>query len=193
MPEFLKCDADDCDHMETVEAISADLIDKPCPKCGANLLTEADCAVWLAYVRPGIEFATAVGLMIDRQPETDQALLRIGLHENTLTTTVVPEAATAKGLGIPDNVTGIRLCKMKGESLILCKPTMFERGAVAVDTVFRRAAICGAVGPLGATGDFWADLMTDDGSWVETFALSRDAWNSIKNHWARTTIDGGEE
>ncbi|MEH7827631.1 hypothetical protein [Gemmobacter denitrificans] len=42
MQAFLKCDADGCDHREDVPEITADMIGKPCPKCGANLLTEAD-------------------------------------------------------------------------------------------------------------------------------------------------------
>lgn len=39
---FLKCDADGCDHQEQVEDMTEDLIDKPCPKCGSNLLTRED-------------------------------------------------------------------------------------------------------------------------------------------------------
>ena len=38
MTAFLQCDADGCGHHETVPEISRDLIGKPCPKCGANLL-----------------------------------------------------------------------------------------------------------------------------------------------------------
>lgn len=39
---FLKCDAEGCDHQENHEVIGEDLVDKPCPKCGANLLTRRD-------------------------------------------------------------------------------------------------------------------------------------------------------
>lgn len=38
---FLKCDAAGCDHEEPA-AITREHIGKPCPKCGANLLTEED-------------------------------------------------------------------------------------------------------------------------------------------------------
>lgn len=38
----LKCDAQGCDHVEKVSAITAECIGKPCPKCGANLLTQED-------------------------------------------------------------------------------------------------------------------------------------------------------
>ena len=42
---------------------------------------------------------------------------------------------------------------------------------------------------VGETGDFWADFLIDDnGTWDETVALDRDAWNSLKNHWMRSKI-----
>ncbi len=37
---FLKCDAKNCTHVETVEVIGKEHIGKPCPECGASLLTE---------------------------------------------------------------------------------------------------------------------------------------------------------
>jgi hypothetical protein len=40
--EFLKCDAPGCDHIESHGVLVAEMIDKPCPKCGANLLTRED-------------------------------------------------------------------------------------------------------------------------------------------------------
>lgn len=39
---YLKCDASDCDVVQTVDAITEDQIGMPCPKCGANLLTRED-------------------------------------------------------------------------------------------------------------------------------------------------------
>jgi hypothetical protein len=90
---------------------------------------------------------------------------------------------------IPANVVGIRLCKMVGDDLRLGEPVLFQKGHPAVVTLFRRAAISGVVGPVGETGDFWADLLSDADTWVETLALDRDAWNSIKNHWARCRMD----
>jgi hypothetical protein len=95
MPEFLKCDAAPCDHVEFVEVIDESLIGKPCPKCGANLLTEADCRVWLDVIQQGIKLAESLGLVVDRQPAADQALLRIGFHDATLTTSLFPIAAEA--------------------------------------------------------------------------------------------------
>lgn len=39
---FLKCDAPGCLHQEPCDAITEQLIGKPCPKCGADLLTRED-------------------------------------------------------------------------------------------------------------------------------------------------------
>ena len=90
---------------------------------------------------------------------------------------------------VPENAIGLRLCKVVGETLIMCEPVIFNNGQPAVDTVLRRASISGQVGPIGETGDFWADFLIDDiGTWEETVALDRDAWNSLKNHWMRCKI-----
>ncbi len=40
----LKCDAPGCDFRDDAAIPHESLIGKPCPKCGANLLTEADMA-----------------------------------------------------------------------------------------------------------------------------------------------------
>src|SRR5258706_16051128 len=85
---------------------------------------------------------------------------------------------------LPQAVCGLRLCKMRGDNLILCETLIFDDGRNAVDTVLRRAQISGEVGPVGETGDLWADLMDRDGDLVETIALSRGAWNALKNKWA---------
>lgn len=91
---------------------------------------------------------------------------------------------------LPSAAVCIRLCKVVREELILCEPVIFEAGAPAVDTVLRRAAISGKVGPLGETGDFWADLMNVEAdTLVETIALDRRSWSAIKNKWARCKIE----
>lgn len=94
---------------------------------------------------------------------------------------------------IPEGVRGIRLCKMVGEDLRVSEIVMFQRGRPAVQTVLQRAAISGQVWPVGETGDFWADLMTEPGTWVETVALDRDSWNSLKNHWMRCRMEPAHE
>ena len=93
-------------------------------------------------------------------------------------------------LNIPSEAAGIRLCVMRGENLVLCETMIFEQGSAAVDTVLRRARISGKVGPLGETGDFWADLMNIEGDTiVETIALDRKSWNALKNKWAKCKIE----
>lgn len=86
---------------------------------------------------------------------------------------------------IPVDAVGLRLCKMRGENLILCEPIVFEHGRVAIDTILRRAKVSGKIGPIGETGDYWADFINSNGDWEETIALSREAWNGLKNHWMR--------
>lgn len=88
-------------------------------------------------------------------------------------------------LEIPHNVVAVCLCKIRGENLLLCETMIFDGGQPAVDTMLRRAALAGKVGPIGETGDFWADLFDASGDLVETIALDRGSWNSLKNHWMR--------
>jgi len=92
---------------------------------------------------------------------------------------------------IPRDAVGLRLCKISAGQLVLCEPVIFDRGRLAVDTVLRRAAISGKVGPIGETGDFWADFINKDGDWEETIALDRGAWNKLKNHWMRCRVVAG--
>lgn len=107
MPEFLKCDAAGCDHFETVEAISRDLIGKPCPKCGADLLTAADCEAWLAMVKPGIEIAKALGLLVDRLPtDADQVAVRLHLHGDTFSAKTIPAGAPVVDQAATDDDAG---------------------------------------------------------------------------------------
>lgn len=40
--KYLTCDAPGCDHQEDMSALTEDLIGRPCPKCGASLLTRED-------------------------------------------------------------------------------------------------------------------------------------------------------
>lgn len=86
---------------------------------------------------------------------------------------------------IPLGVTGIRLCKVVNDDLRMTEVVQFERGHEGVDTVLRRAALSGRVGPMGDAGDYWADLMNANGEMEETIALDRASWNALKNHWMR--------
>lgn len=44
---FLKCDAKGCNYQAYYQYPHADLIDEPCPKCGANLCTAQDMIDWV--------------------------------------------------------------------------------------------------------------------------------------------------
>lgn len=74
----LKCDS--CDHSETVEALSASLIDKPCPRCGANLLTKADYDAAVKFeslVKTVNNVAAWLGLGADYATEHDKFSKRV--------------------------------------------------------------------------------------------------------------------
>jgi hypothetical protein len=92
--------------------------------------------------------------------------------------------------GLPREATGLRLAKIKSDDeLVLCEPIEFPGGYDAVHTTLRRAGISGDVGPVGEAGDYFADIMDENGSMIETIALDRKAWNSLKNHWMRCRVD----
>lgn len=44
---FLKCDTKGCLHVEMHDKLVKEMVGKPCPQCGSNLLTEDD---WLDFV-----------------------------------------------------------------------------------------------------------------------------------------------
>lgn len=91
---------------------------------------------------------------------------------------------------IPPEAIGLRLCKMRGDELILCETVVFVNGWAAVERALRLASIGGHVGPIGDTGDFWADIIVDqNGDWTETVALDRGSWNALKNKWMRCRIE----
>lgn len=97
MGMFLKCDAPTCDHQEMVADYGPHLIDKPCPICGANLLTKQDFeeAEPLRLLVKGLE---ALGLTSARGTDQD-AMVKVGQHAGKTTIEVVgPMAADpAKG------------------------------------------------------------------------------------------------
>ena len=90
---------------------------------------------------------------------------------------------------VPDNCTGLRLCKMVRGKLVVCEPVQFVQGAAGADTVLRRAHLAGKVGPIGEAVDYWADLLNADDDWFETIALDSASWGALKNHWMRCRIE----
>lgn len=73
--EFLKCDADGCDHIETVPVVSEGLIGKPCPKCGADLLTREDYDGHTAII-------ASIKILNDALPSSGDEAERVPLRVN---------------------------------------------------------------------------------------------------------------
>lgn len=79
--EYLKCDANGCDHVENIDCISQDLVGKTCPKCGANLLTQED---YNHYVQlRGL--LTLLNTMAPEQVDGQKVELSIGVHDGEFT------------------------------------------------------------------------------------------------------------
>lgn len=91
---------------------------------------------------------------------------------------------------LPAEAVGIRLCRVtRSGDLTLCETVIFDDGAAAIDTVLRRAQVSGKVGPIGETGDYWADLMNaSDDTLIETVALDAKSYKAIKTKWTRTRL-----
>lgn len=91
MAEFLKCDAPGCHHVEDVETITAEMIGKPCPLCGASLLTQADWDMWKAVFRPGIEAAEKLGLLKPGGAKPgERGAVRVNFHDGEVRVRLTP-------------------------------------------------------------------------------------------------------
>lgn len=85
--------------------------------------------------------------------------------------------------GIPETATGFSLCVIRGDRLDVCEGIHFNNGYAAVDTLFRRAQICGWVGQFGQSvgeGCWFADLLDAAGDTLDVIPMSREAWNYLK-------------
>jgi hypothetical protein len=80
MSEFLKCDAPGCDHFE-ITAITIDVVDKPCPKCGANLCTKEDFVLFKS-LSAASDAASAVILRDD--PGAEIELVATNVHNGKI-------------------------------------------------------------------------------------------------------------
>jgi hypothetical protein len=78
----LQCDADGCDHRENIPDYSAEYIGKPCPKCGASLLTQEDYDDFHRHLKPAIDLLLAAGLakMNDGVKHPGTLVLGISTH-----------------------------------------------------------------------------------------------------------------
>ena len=74
----IKCDAEGCDYRDDSAELEnyEEYLNKPCPECGANLLTEAD----MATVKMMIEMAEQVNSLLgDQVPSKDMATVNVDM------------------------------------------------------------------------------------------------------------------
>ena len=83
MQLFLKCDAENCDHVEYVDDITEDMIGKECPKCGENLLTEEDYAFLLPLEK--VKNILQELRIISPDDSSDGIGITIGCHKGKVT------------------------------------------------------------------------------------------------------------
>lgn len=82
---YLKCDAEDCDHRENIDSLSEDMIGKPCPKCGESLLTEADYRSGIA-MQIVVDALVEAGLARKQGPVSEsETVINYGIHNGKLT------------------------------------------------------------------------------------------------------------
>lgn len=89
---------------------------------------------------------------------------------------------------LPPEACGLRLCKIfPGDDLRLCEAVRFTRGAPAVDTVLRRAAIAGRVEvePESPLPDHFADILDANGDMIGNVALDAKSFRALKGYWMR--------
>jgi hypothetical protein len=90
---------------------------------------------------------------------------------------------------LDDRAVGLRLARIdRGENLILCESVRFDAGRPAVETTLRRANLAGKVEINGKIENHFADVMDANGDIVETVALDRRSYASLKNHWMRCRV-----
>lgn len=86
--EYLKCDAPQCDHFE-MTPVTIDVVDKPCPKCGANLCTKEDFLIFRTFVA---STHAATQLLLRENPEAPLTLVATNIHKGELKIACDPAA-----------------------------------------------------------------------------------------------------
>jgi len=85
--EYLKCDADWCDYEGNEPDYGAHLIGKPCPKCGADLLTQGDFDQG-EPMRTMMQMLVKAGLVFEPDADTSHmkapALLKVKSHKGKI-------------------------------------------------------------------------------------------------------------
>lgn len=94
-----------------------------------------------------------------------------------------------KGPRVPETARSVTLFRATKDDLIACEMVTFARGADGIDTVLRRAAISGLVEVGGKLGDYFADLLDENESMVESVALDANSYRILKTRWMRTRVD----
>lgn len=84
--EFLKCDAPECDHFE-MTPVTIDIVDKPCPKCGANLCTKEDFITFRTYAAAQ---RSAQEVFLRDHPDAQATLVATNIHGSTMRCKVDP-------------------------------------------------------------------------------------------------------
>lgn len=91
---------------------------------------------------------------------------------------------------IPQDATGLRLCKMVGDDLRTSEGVRFTEGRAAVFTVLNRASVSGHVGgEIDSTTNWWADFLNSEGDGVAEIRLDRHSWNALKNQWMKCKME----
>lgn len=84
MSEFLKCDAEGCDHREDVGRITAEMVGKECPKCGSNLLTKSDWDVYSSF-QAGMDALEAAGIKLRADAGTpEDGRVSVNYHDGQI-------------------------------------------------------------------------------------------------------------
>lgn len=78
--EYLKCDAPDCDHFE-MTPVTIEVVDKPCPKCGANLCAAED---FLLFKTLSASSHAARELILRDKPETELTMVATNVHKGQI-------------------------------------------------------------------------------------------------------------
>jgi len=78
--EYLKCDAMGCDHFE-MTPVTIEVVDKPCPKCGANLCTKED---FILFKTMSAASHSIHELILRDNPDTPLKLVATNVHNGTI-------------------------------------------------------------------------------------------------------------
>ena len=84
MSEYLKCDQNECSHVETHEKLTDEMVNKACPSCGSNLLTQDD---WKQYSAIRNLMSLVDNTIKSKQAEDEQAFVSLHVHDGTTTIT----------------------------------------------------------------------------------------------------------